>query len=263
MNTEKPLADSALIKKLLSFENNDISVITVRETSSTNDEVRSLAVNGAEGTVLYVADSQTKGRGRKGRSFFSPDGTGIYMSLLLHPSLPAESCTLLTPMCAVAVSEAIESIVSAESKIKWVNDIFIDGRKVAGILTEGAFTKGRIDYAVVGIGVNISLPEEDFPEEIRSTAGALTENRTDFRNELIAEITNRFMHYYKQLPKKAFLDKYREKLLFLGEEITVIAADKTYTATAEDIDDDCRLIVRTPEGERIALGSGEISIKIR
>ncbi len=263
MNTGKSFADKELIKSFLNEKNKNISIITLKETSSTNDEVKSLALIEKNKTLLCVADSQTKGRGRMGRSFFSPDGTGIYMSLLLHPDLAAEQCPLLTPLCAVAVSEAIEKVVSVENKIKWVNDIYVGGRKVAGILTEGAFKNGKIDYAVVGIGVNLSLPEGDFPEDIRSIAGALTENTADFKNELIAEIINRFMYYYELLPEKEFLQKYREKLFFLGQEITVISSDGSYNAVAEDTDEMCRLIVRNHKGERIALGSGEISIKIQ
>ena len=263
MNTRKSAADKELIKSFLSEKNKSISIMTVKETSSTNDEVKSLALTEKNKTLLYVADSQTKGRGRMGRSFFSPDGTGIYMSLLLHPGLNAELCPLLTPLCAVAVSEAIEKVVSVENKIKWVNDIYVGGKKVAGILTEGAFKNGKIDYAVVGIGVNLSLPEGDFPEDIRSIAGALTKNTADFKNELIAEIVNRFMYYYELLPERAFLQKYKEKLFFLGNEITVISAEGNYNAVAEDIDNMCRLIVRNNKGERIILGSGEISIKIQ
>lgn len=263
MNRRKSTADKELIKSFLSEKNKYISIITVDETSSTNDEAKKLALTEKDKTVLYIAESQTKGRGRMGRSFFSPDGTGIYMSLLLHPDLTAENCPLLTPLCAVAVSEAIEKVVSAENKIKWVNDIYIGDRKVAGILTEGAFREGKIDYAVVGIGVNLSLPEGDFPEEIRSIAGALTENVTDFKNELIAEIVNRFMYYYKFLPEKVFLQNYRKKLFFLGQEITVISPEGNYDAVAKDVDGMCRLIVRTESGEEKILGSGEISIKIQ
>lgn len=258
----KSVADKELIKSFLCEKYRDTEIITVKETVSTNDDAKRVALTEKNKNVLYIAERQTGGRGRMGRSFFSPEGTGIYMSLLLHPELDAECCPLLTPLCAVAVSEAIENILSVKSGIKWVNDIYIGGRKVAGILTEGAFRNGKIDYAVVGIGVNLSVPEGDFPEDIRNIAGALTENETDFKNALIAEIVNRFMFFCDLLPEKAFLHKYKEKLFFLGQEITVISSDGNYTATAVNIDDMCRLTVRNIKGELITLGSGEISIKI-
>ncbi len=263
MKFSKTAADKEQIKAFLHEKNKNIRIITVREATSTNDEVKKFAHSEGNEAVVYIAESQTKGRGRMGRNFYSPESTGIYMSILLHPELAAQDCTLLTPLCAVAVSEAVEKVLSVPCQIKWVNDIYISGRKVAGILTEGAFRKGKIDYTVVGIGVNISLPQNDFPEDIKSIAGALTKDRTEFKNELIAGIINEFMYYYELLPEKIFMQKYKEKLFFLGQEITVISPEGNYTATAEDIDDLCRLKIRTGNGEKKILGSGEISIKIR
>lgn len=261
MYNDKVTADKELIKAFLENANKNIEVITVKETSSTNDDVKKLALTEKSKIVLYIAERQTKGRGRMGRSFYSPHGTGIYMSLLLRPDLKSEDCTLLTPMCAVALSEAIEKVLGISSQIKWVNDIYIGSKKVAGILTEGAFSGGRADYAVVGIGVNLSMPEEDFPLEIKNIAGSLTKDRTDFKNELIAETVNRFMSYYRLLPERAFLQKYRDRLFFLGQEITVISAKGSFKAVALGIDSDCRLRVRLENGEEKYLGSGEISIK--
>ncbi|MBE6775945.1 MAG: biotin--[acetyl-CoA-carboxylase] ligase [Ruminococcaceae bacterium] len=240
----------------------EIKIIAVKETSSTNDELKRLALSGERDTVLFVADSQTAGRGRKGRSFFSPDGTGIYMSLLIHPDLTPEECTLITPLCAVAAAEAIEGVTGIKAGIKWVNDIFIGGKKVAGILTEGSFTRKGADYVIVGIGINLSRPEGGFPEEIRETAGAVAENASELREAVAAETVNRFMHHLKDIKSRKFIRPYRERLFFLGKEITVITADGSYRATAEDIDSDCRLTVRTRSGEIKALGSGEISVKI-
>ncbi len=255
--------NEARIKSYLDEENLHIKIITVKETASTNDELKKLALGGTKEPVLFVAESQTAGRGRKGRSFFSPKDTGIYMSLLIHPDLPADLCPLITPLCAVAVAEAIEKVMSIKADIKWVNDIFVGGKKVAGILTEGAFTKKGADYVIVGIGINIALPEGGFPEEIKNIAGALTEKVADARERLIAEAVNRFMYHFGTIESKDFLPPYKSRLFFLGKEITVISPDGDYNAVAEDIDSMCRLVVQTESGEIKTLGSGEISVKIK
>lgn len=261
MNSNTVFADKEVIKGFLKKDLKGFEIITVKEVQSTNDEAKKLALTVKDGTLIYIAESQTKGRGRMGRSFFSPMGTGIYMSILLHPDLEAEDCTLLTPLCAVAVSQAIEKVLLTDSGIKWVNDIYIKNKKVAGILTEGTFKNGKADYAVVGIGINLSVPEGDFPEDIKNIAGALTEDKTALKNELIAEIVNRFMYYYKKLPEKAFIDRYRSKLFFLGQEITVISPDGNYEAVAEDIDNMCRLKIRLKDASEKILYGGEISIR--
>ncbi len=240
----------------------EIKIITVKETTSTNDELKKMAADGEKETVLFVADSQTAGRGRKGRSFFSPDGTGIYMSLLIHPDLSPDECTLITPLCAVAVAEAIEAVTEIKADIKWVNDIFVNRKKVAGILTEGAFTRGGTDYIIVGIGINLSPPEGGFPEEIRGIAGSLTEQSTSLREKLIGEVVNRFMYHMGRIKSREFIPLYRERLFFLGEEITVISPDGSYRATAQDIDRECHLIVKTQDGKSESLSSGEISVRI-
>lgn len=261
MNINRIYADKEKIRSFLSEDTEDIEIITVKETDSTNSELKRLSPHKKDKTVLYIAESQTKGRGRMGRSFFSPESTGIYMSILLHPDLKAEDCTLLTPMCAVAVCEAIDKILGLSCSIKWVNDIYIGKRKVAGILTEGSFRENRTEYAIVGIGINLTRPEGDFPEEIKNIAGVLAESRTDFKNELIAEVVNRFMFYYKKLPENTFTDSYRSKLLHLGNKITVISPDGNYSATAKDINSKCHLIIITEKGEEKTLCGGEISIR--
>ena len=149
---------------------------TVRKClDSTNAEALRRAVDGApEGTVI-VAEEQTAGRGRRGRSFFSPAGTGIYLSILVRPALAAERAHLLTCSAAVAVAEAIEACAGVDASIKWVNDVYCRGKKVAGILTEGSFDLegGVLQHAVVGIGVNVRPPHAGFPAEIAERAGAV------------------------------------------------------------------------------------------
>lgn len=256
-------ANEIEIRKHLLDYADDIIIETVDETDSTNDEMKRRADMGAEEIQLLIAESQTKGKGRKGRGFFSPDKSGCYMSFLLRPEYSAEECTLLTTIAAVATAEAIEAVTKKNAQIKWVNDIYIERRKVAGILTEAGFRKdGKgLSYAVVGIGINISQPENGFPEEIESIATALSYGEYEIKNRLIGEIINRFVCYYRNLQKKEYLSSYRDRLFFLGEEITILEADKTYNAMATDIDDMCHLIITLPDGTTKSLFSGEISIK--
>ena len=253
------------IRKLLTGVAKNINIEIVEEIGSTNDELKLQASKGENEIKLLVAEYQTKGKGRKGRSFFSPANSGCYMSFLLKPSYSAEECTLLTTAAATATAQAIEDIFGKKAQIKWVNDIYMSRKKVAGILTEASFKKdgSGVDYAIVGIGININPPEEGFPEEIKNIATSLTDNlSSDIKNRLIAEVTNNFIYYYKNLSTREFMDEYRHRLFFLGEEITVIQANETFQATAIDIDSMCHLIVKTQSGEKKTLFGGEISIKI-
>ncbi len=248
------------IKALLEEEDN-IIIESVLETASTNEDLKAKARHGADEISVLIADRQTKGKGSKGRSFFSPDGTGCYMSFLLRPAIKPEECIMLTTMAAVAAAEAIENLTDNKADIKWVNDIYIGGKKTAGILTEGAYTAGnKIDYAIVGIGINLTVPEGGFPDEIKHIAGAL--GAPEIKNELIAEIINRFVKLYKKLPDKSYMTEYRKRLFFLGRKIELLCGDLCGVATAIDIDDMCRLIIEFDKGERHIIDWGEISIKL-
>lgn len=248
------------IKALLTV-NEPIIIETTQVTASTNEDMKIRAAEGREEISLLIADKQTAGKGSKGRSFFSPEGTGCYMSFLLRPEIRPEECTLLTTIAAVATAQAIEKLTDKKADIKWVNDIYIDGKKTAGILTEGAFiNKDKINYAIVGIGINLTVPEGGFPEEIKDIAGAL--GTDEIRNELIAEIINSFIYYYRRLPDNSYITQYRKRLFFLDQQITVMQGDTAFTATAVDVDNMCRLIIER-DGERQLLNAGEISVKIK
>lgn len=232
---------------------------------STNDRLKELAEAGApEGKVL-LSRSQTAGRGRLGRRFFSPAGSGIYMSLLLRPRMSAGQVTLLTPMSALAVCEAIEEVCRLRAEIKWVNDVLVGGKKVCGILTEAAFRpgEGRCAYVVVGIGVNVFKPEGGFPPELRGEAACLLEERRPgIMDRLTAEILNRLLAHYGALGRGGFLELYRERSCVLGREISVTEGGRTFLARAVGIDDSCVLVIQTADGARRALTSGEIIIKL-
>ena len=253
-------ADKKLIGSYLRYD--DIAIDTVDCIPSTNDEMKSRARDGENEIAVLITESQTKGKGTKGRSFFSPDGSGCYMSILLRPLYPAEDCTLLTTIAAVAVAKAIEKFTINKAQIKWVNDIYIGGKKAAGILTEAALSKNGsvLEYAVVGIGINLCQPEKGFPDEIKDIATSIDLAKEN-KNEFIAEVINVFIDYYKNLTDKIYLREYRERLFFLGETVRITQADTTYEATAVDIDDMCHLIVETTDGERKTLFSGEITVR--
>lgn len=233
---------------------------------STNTILRTRAEDGApEGTVI-IAGSQTAGRGRMGRSFYSPDGTGLYMSLLLRPELPTQESLLITTCAAVAVAESIEHEMDKPAQIKWVNDVFVDGGKVCGILTEAVADPdtGRLRYAVLGIGVNITAPEEGFPEELRGVASALLPfgDSGELRERLAAGILDSFMGYYKNLTDKSFLEAYRSRSMIDGREVWLISRDGSRrSARVLGIDDNFQLMVDSGNNGVEKVIFDEISIK--
>ncbi len=240
----------------------DISVLP--EAASTNTIVREMANAGRGEGFAVLANSQTAGRGRFGRSFFSPEDTGVYMSLLLRPeNYTAEQAVRITTMAAVAMCEAIEAVSEEEAAIKWVNDIFVRGRKVCGILTEGAFDieSGMMEYSVLGLGVNVYEPEEGFPKALRDVAGAVFQTRrSDVKNRLASEFLNRFYGYYKAEDKAGYVEKYRRRSFVIGRTVTVASANQKKSAVVLGIDDKCRLIVKYGDGKVARCSSGEISI---
>lgn len=227
--------------------------------SSTNILLKQAAMDGAAEGAVIIAHSQTAGKGRKGRSFYSPHGSGLYMSLLLKPDL--DTAGKITAMAAVAVCRAIGKTLSIEADIKWVNDILLGGKKVCGILAEAATGGEGVMFAVLGIGINVYAPEEGFPEELADIAGALTKQvQPDLRNKLAAAILDEFWNIYSK--KESVANEYNRRCIVPGKRINVIKAGSTKPALALGLDDDCHLIVRYDDGEVESLESGEISIKI-
>ena len=231
---------------------------------STNTFAKGLAQCGEAHGKVVLSEMQTNGRGRLERNFYSPGSNGIYMSLILRPRLSMESASLITSCAAVAVAEAIEAVAGIDTKIKWVNDIYAGGKKLCGILTEAGmdFESGSLEYAVVGIGINVSTAK--FPEALRRIATSIAlESKRDFsRSALIAEVLNRFEAHYSAIEHRSFLPEYIRRSNVIGQEITVIALNRTYPAVAVGIDDMARLRVRLPDGTEQLLNSGEISIRL-
>lgn len=254
------------IKKYLTHpEIFDITVLPV--TESTNLDVREKANAGAPEGTFVVSNEQTKGRGRRQRSFYSPAKTGLYMSLLLRPEENLmQQTTNITTMAAVAMCEAMEKVSGKHAVIKWVNDIFLDGKKLCGILTEASFNmeNARVEYAVLGIGTNVYEPEGGFPAELKDVATALFSSpQKDAKNRLAAEFLRHFMPYYQDPTGSDYVDAYRKRCFVLGKEIMVLRGTQKREATALDVDEHCHLLVRYNDGEEEALSSGEISIRLK
>ncbi len=254
------------IRARLSSAAPEVSFEVYDELTSTSDVAKERALEGAEAPRVIIARSQSKGRGRLGKSFFSPDGTGLYMSIVLRPAFCLADASLLTTAVAVAVAEAIERASGRQAQIKWINDIFIDGKKACGILTEAAFSAdgASLSYAVVGIGINLSVPKGGFPEDIRDIATSVFgEVKIDdtVAAELCVDVISSVLRRADKLADSRvdFLEEYRSRLCVLGKRIMVKAAGEVYCARALDIDGECHLIVELDDGSKRTLSSGEVS----
>ena len=244
------------ILKYIKSKNIELEIF--ESVTSTNDLLKKQAVNGAkEGTVI-AALKQTNGRGRRGKTFISEKG-GMYLSILIRPNTFNFDTTLITSATAVAVSKAIEEISDKKTGIKWVNDILINGKKVCGILCESGIC-GSDSFVVVGIGINVFKPENDFDDEIKDIAACVFENEDEeILSKLTAKVIDNFFKEYNSIDNLAFLDEYRKRSVCLGKEISVYSK----TAKALEIDNRCRLLVEYADGKQEYLSTGEISIKLK
>ena len=253
--------NAKLIKELLPPTMSGLEIAALELAGSTNAVARELARE-KRGQLAVIAARQTQGRGTNGRSFFSPGGTGLYMSALLRPAMSAEDALFLTAAAAVAVCEAAEELGSAPLGIKWVNDIMLGGKKVCGILTETSLAGSAVDYAVVGIGVNIAPPPEGFPGELEGVADAVFESAPEHaRERLAAGILSRLLPLSESLSRASFLEEYRRRSVVVGRDIEVISPSGSKPARALGIDSRCRLLVRYEDGGEEALLAGEVSIR--
>ena len=236
------------------------------EVTSTNALLKDMAAKGAlEGRVL-IAKRQTEGRGRLGRNFFSPKN-GIYLSILLRPDMDFREAMLLTTIAAVAVVEAVREVTGRDTGIKWVNDVNLEGRKICGILTEAVtdVESGRLSYAVVGIGVNITKPSEDaFPDELKDIAGFVYDDEEPPKgvmSRLSAAIVKNYFKYYEKLPEHRFMESYKKYQILINKDIFVITPEGKKKARAYGVDDEARLLVEYEEGGSEALFTGEVSVR--
>lgn len=265
LSEQNDILSAESIKPYLNKKNKDIDIQVFKTIDSTNTYAKTLAQNGAPQGTVVISEEQTAGRGRMGRSFYSPASTGIYMSIILRPKLSLEDSLLITTSVAVAVSKAIENIAYIDTKIKWVNDIYFGDKKLCGILTEASidFESGGLEYAIVGIGINVSTMQKNFPDDIKDIATSIFPNRSPrpVRSALIGEILNNIFECCENITDKKYLDEYRQRSFLIGEDIVVINGESKTNAMAVDIDEKARLVVRFDNGEIKALNSGEVSVR--
>lgn len=233
---------------------------TVAQTDSTNNQLRQEAIEGApEGTALFAAH-QTAGRGRMGRSFFSPEGSGLYFSVLLRPQGVASGMKI-TAAAGVAVAEAVRDVLGLELSIKWVNDLYYKNRKVCGILAESATDgQGGFAWCVLGIGLNVFAPEGGFGE-LSSIAGALLDQRQEgILERLAAAILDRFFAWYDKLEEPSLMEAYRSRSFLQGRTVTACRGEQRLRGTVAGIDEDGALLLQIGE-DLIPLQSGEVQLE--
>ena len=233
---------------------------------STNDEARRMAKSGAPHGTVLIAGHQTGGHGRRGRSFHSPAGSGIYMSVLLRPDCAPTELMHLTCAAAVAMCDAIEQAVGFRPGIKWTNDLVCGKRKIGGILTELGFTnQGLVDYAIIGIGINCTQTELDFPEDIRCIAASLAMvSQTCVETDVVAAaMIQALQKMDSQLlsAKAQILAQYKKDCITLGQEIVLLRGDGKRYGIARDIDPDGGLVVEFQSGTLEVVSSGEVSVR--
>ncbi len=254
------------IKKYLDPVLSQSDIFIYQRVSSTNTILREKANSGAPEGCMVLANEQSSGKGRMGRSFYSPVGSGIYMSLLLRPkNCSGNDAVKITTLAAVAVCEAIEAVSGEKAQIKWVNDVFVKGKKVCGILTEGSFSleNGALDYAVLGVGINLYPPAGGLPDDISNTAGSVFGNVvSDAKNRMVAAFLKSFYSYKNSEPPTGYAQKYKERSLVIGKRVTLVSANTTREALVTDIDEDCRLIVQYDDGTIGCCSSGEIRVRL-
>jgi BirA family biotin operon repressor/biotin-[acetyl-CoA-carboxylase] ligase len=240
-------------------------IICVAETDSTNLRAKDLAVGGAPEGTAVIAGSQTAGRGRKGRSWFSPAGGGIYLSLILRPTMPPSEAPVITLMTGVAAAESLFSVTKLDARIKWPNDLLVSGKKIAGILTEISTEMDRIDHVVVGVGVNVNMPRASLPEELRETAtSVLIETGMHCaRVRLVQAFLEQFETYYRTLQDEGFepiRKRWKELSDIIGRRISVEMIGKVQTGRAVDVDTDGVLVLEDEQGGLQRIASGDVTI---
>ena len=251
------LIQGDLILPDLIQEKTNLTIRYKPETKSTQTDAKEGIEAGNKGNTLYLSTCQTAGRGRFQRPYYSPSQGGIYMSLHIQPNLPYEKLPSYTLFVAAAVYKAIKNLTMIEVDIKWVNDIYLKNKKIAGILTEAmtSVETGLVTDVIIGLGINFSI--EDFPEELKEKAGSLFMPPAPItRNELISEIWRCF---YQTAPEE-LLYLYKEHSLVLGREVSFIQDQTKKKGVAKDISDKGQLLIQLDDQTEIWLNSGEISL---
>lgn len=249
-------------KELCSFLKNDALVRIFQKTDSTNNEAKRLAENGYFSRSVIAADMQTSGRGRLGRSFYSPERTGLYFTVTIPLNFPLEDITLLTPAAAVAVHRILSKLTDKKLFIKWVNDIYCENKKICGILAEALTDTKTNKLAAVAVGIGINLSTKDFPDDISDIASSLSIENAD-KNKIAADIANELFAFAENISAREFIPEYRASSCVTGKNIYFIQGEQKQNARALDIDEDGGLVVLLESGETTTLRGGEISVRIK
>ena len=249
-------------KELCSFLKNDALVRVFSKTDSTNNEAKRLAESGYFSRSVIAANMQTSGRGRLGRSFYSPESTGLYFTVTIPLDFALEDITLLTPAAAVAVFRVLSKLTDKKLFIKWVNDIYCEDKKICGILAEALTDSQTNTISAVAVGIGINLSTKDFPDDISETAASILLKNPD-RNKITADIANELFAFAQKLSVREFIPEYRKHSYVTGKDIYFIQGEKKQNARALDIDEDGGLVVLLENGEKTTLRGGEISVRIK
>jgi BirA family biotin operon repressor/biotin-[acetyl-CoA-carboxylase] ligase len=281
MEEDNDILSAAGMAPYLNPELEPGNILVFSSLTSTNDVAKEKALAGAAAGTIIIADEQTGGKGRMGRSYYSPAGAGIYLSILLRPRLAGSQALLLTTGAAVAAAQAIESLWEGEVKIKWVNDLYVKGKKISGILTDAItnLETGLTEYVVLGIGINVKPGQQGFPQELVHKAGTLCpsgnvapdeggqQSKKLLRNPLAAQLVNQIWRMARELEEQPVLTarrliaEARRRSCLLGRQILVEGHEVLKQAKAVDIDESGFLIAEDQEGRRYVLNGGEVSLR--
>lgn len=255
---------SELVKPFLKTSELGRNMKIYDEVGSTNNTAKELASDSSTHGTVVIAEKQSAGKGRIGRSFVSPPCSGLYMSTVIRPDFSLEFAPMITAAAACAAAEAVEKLCGESVMIKWVNDLYMNGKKICGILTEaslGLETK-TIDYAVIGIGINVRSLGDGFDSELKKIATSIQDETGVIidRNRLCAEVLNLLEVYLGKIEDRSFLEAYRKRELLTGHMITANVGNTPVMGEAVGVDDNANLMLKLPSGEIMHLGSGEANL---
>lgn len=259
------LVSSEAIKPLLKTKVFGRAIYDYKEVDSTNIVAKAKARDGAKEGTVVIANSQSRGKGRLGKTWESPAGKGIWMSIVARPRIPIQEVSGITLVAGLAICKTIRRTTQLPAYIKWPNDIVVNGKKVCGILTEMSAEIDQVNYVVIGIGINVNTTS--FPKELHKTATSLKiESGQDYmRKDIIAELLMAFEAYYDQYTKgkglSEILDQYKELCITLKNDVRIINKNEEYWAKPVDIDDTGALIIDKKDGTRKRIASGEVSVR--
>ncbi|MEG0699888.1 MAG: biotin--[acetyl-CoA-carboxylase] ligase [Erysipelotrichaceae bacterium] len=240
------------------------NIIIFKEIDSTNDYLKSITNKNVEEGTVVISDNQLGGKGRKGRSFVCKPNKGIYMSMLLRPNIELNDASILSALSAVAIVRVLRNIYEINATIKWVNDIFIDGLKVSGILSEASIELDTLtyEYIIIGIGINVHNLIEDFPIGLRNKVTSLDLNTSEFiiRNKLIGEILNEFNSIYSSMKSKEIIEEYKSYSCLINKNVYIVDQKELGMLKVIDIDDKANLVVKDKLGNILNLNSKEVSV---